>query len=265
MSDVQWPELLGGASGIDPWSGVAVRVAVRVITCACLAGVVHNRPVDLGELWEYPFLASVWGTVNGWAGTIVTGFSFLVAAFTYRKNRQDKRREQASLVVFTNYYTSTFGEDNMTLIMVRGTIHNHSSSLVTNAAVVVEMTKKTARQRLSLFDRWFRPHRQTVICHNIRIKDDITGTILPDAQTSYMVEIPYDEQLAAEDVLIKLSFMDANSVEWGRPYRGVPEEPKLPGRIRTALITRLKWKDWEKENPEADESSDSPDGEAVKH
>lgn len=219
--------------------------------------------MDWGELWEYPFLASVWGTVNGWAGTVVTGFSFLVAAFTYRKNRQDKRRGQASLVVFTNYYTSTFGEDNMTLIMVRGTIHNYSSSLVTNAAVVVEMTKRTARERLSLFNRCFRPHKQTIVCHNIRIKDDITGTIPPGAQTSYMVEIPYDEQLAAEDVVIKLSFMDANSVEWDRPYRGAPAEPKLPGRIRTALITRLRWKDLEEGDPDVDESADPSDGEAI--
>jgi hypothetical protein len=227
--------------------------------------IVHNRAMDwLGELWHYPMYASVWGTAGQWVSSVLTGGSLFLAFKIMRTNQKDKRREQASLVVFTNYYTSTFGEEDMTLIMIRGTIHNHSSSLVTNAAIVIEMTKRTARQRLSFFDRCFRPHKKTVVYHNIRIDDDITGTVLPDAETSYMIEVPYDEQLTAGDVVIKLSFMDANSVEWDRPHRGAPEEPKLPGRIRTALITWLKWRDWEKANPDVDESLDPPEGDGPK-
>ncbi|MFA1706040.1 hypothetical protein ACDT10_24425 [Mycobacterium intracellulare] len=206
-----------------------------------------------GDLWEYPFLASVWGTANGWVGTIVTGFSFLLAANTYRKNRQDKRREQASLIVFTNYFTSMMDQD-FYLTTIRGTVHNHSSSLVTNAAIVVEMTKRTARHRLSRFDRWFRPHKKTIAYHKLQSDNDITCTILPGADTRYMVEIPYEKAITADEVVVQLSFMDANSVEWERPFMGAPLESKLPGRIRTAIITRLQWKDWEKENQNSDEN-----------
>jgi hypothetical protein len=206
----------------------------------------HNHAVNWGDLAQYPFLASVWGTANGWVGTLVTGGSFLLAANVYRKNRQDKRREQASLIVFTNYYTSGFDEDFF-LITIRGTVHNHSSSLVTNAAIVIEMTKGTARQRLSRLDRWFRPHKKTIANHKLQVDDDITCTILPDTDMRYKVDIPFEAKVAAEDVVVKLTFMDGNSVEWERPFMGAPVEPKLPGRIRMAAITRLKWKDWEKE------------------
>jgi hypothetical protein len=33
-------------------------------------------------------------TANGWAGALITGISFLLAAYVYRRNRQDKRIEQ---------------------------------------------------------------------------------------------------------------------------------------------------------------------------
>ncbi|ODR24326.1 hypothetical protein [Mycolicibacterium porcinum] len=217
--------------------------------------------MNWGDLWEYPFLASVWGTVNGWAGTIVTAGSFFIAALVYRKNREDQRRAQASLIVFTNYYTSTFGEDDMVLVTIRGGVHNHSPALITNASIVVVMTNKTARQRLSWIDRWFRPRKKVIARHPLREGSDITDTILPGEDRRYMVEIPYDENLAAEQVVIKLTFMDANSADWERPYRGAPVEPKRPGRIRRAIITRLYWRDWEKEHPEIEETPDPKGGE----
>jgi hypothetical protein len=219
--------------------------------------------VNWGDLTEIPFLASVWGTVNGWVGTVVTSGSFLLAALVYRRNRQDKRREQASLIVFTNYYTSGFDEDFF-LIMIRGTVHNHSSTLVTNAAITVEMTKRTARQRLSLFGRWFRPHKKTIVYHKLQVDDDITCTILPDTDIRYMVDIPFEAKVGAEDVVVKLTFMDGNSVEWERPFMGAPAEPRLPGRIRTAAITSLKWRDWLKKNPDVDESPSPPESEGPK-
>lgn len=196
---------------------------------------------------------------------MLTAASLFLGFKIMRINQKDKRREQASLVVFTNYYTSTFGTDDMTLIMIRGTIHNHSAALVTNAAIAVDMTKRTARKRVSVFDRWFRPHKKTVVQHSIRLDDDITGTILPEGSANYRVEIPYDDELTADDVVIKLTFMDANGVEWERAFRGAPVEPRFPSKVRMALIHRLQWRDWDKKmkaeeeaEARAEATADSP-------
>lgn len=225
----------------------------------------HNQAVDwLGDLWGFPFDVAVWGTANGWVGALLTGFSFLLAANVYRKNRDDKRREQASLVVFTNYYTSAFGEDDMVLVTIRGSVHNYSPALVTNASIVVEMANKTARQRLSLIDRWFRPSKKVIARHPLREGDDITDTILPGDDRRYMVDIPYEADLAAQQVVVKLKFMDGNSVAWERPFMGAPVEPKGPGRVRAWIIRELYWRSWEKEHPEVEESPDPPESEGQK-
>lgn len=230
--------------------------------CGHLGGMIdailQNRLMNWGRLTEIPFDAAVWGTVNGWVGTVVTSGSFLLAALVYRKNREDKRREQASLIAFSGHYTSIMNED-MFLASVRGRVHNHSSSLVTNAAIVVTMTNRTARKRLSWTDRCFRPHKAIIAQHALGEEGDITDTILPSEDRRYYVEIPYEAEARAEDVVVMLTFMDANSVEWERPYKGAPVEPKLPGKIRASIITRLAWKDWEKENPEIEENSDQPE------
>ncbi|WP_459979904.1 hypothetical protein, partial [Mycobacterium avium] len=196
-----------------------------------------------------------------WVGSLLTGFSLILAFNVLRINQRDKRIAQASLIVFTNYYTSVMDE-NFYLVTIRGTIHNHSSALITNTAIVVEMTKRLARQRLSLFDRWFRPHRKVIAHYNIRIGDDINGTLLPEKSTNYFVEISYEAEVTAEDVVIKLTFMDANSVTWDRVIGGAPTEPKLPGRLRSWIITRLRSKDWETEieaDKLTDESADGPE------
>ncbi|BBY89299.1 Uncharacterised protein [Mycolicibacterium tokaiense] len=90
---------------------------------------------------------------------------------------------------------------------------------------------------------------------------DITDTILPGEDRRYYVEMPDDAELCAEEVLVKLTFMDANSVEWERPMQGAPVEPNLPGRIRQRLINRLYWKDWLKEHPETHEDSNPQEDE----
>ncbi|MDG4667008.1 hypothetical protein [Mycobacterium sp. 236(2023)] len=149
------------------------------------------------------------------------------------------------------------------LVSVRGRVHNHSSALITNAAIVIEMTDRTARQRLSRSDRWFRPHKKTVLYHHLRDEKDmdITDTILPGEDRRYYVEMPDDAELCAEEVVVKLTFMDANSVEWERPMQGAPVESNLPGRIRRRLINRLYWKDWLKEHPDTDEDSNPQEDE----
>lgn len=208
----------------------------------------------LGDLRHYPFRVEVWGTANGWAGAFLTGFSFLLAANVYRKNRQDKLREQASLIALSGHYTSAMDEDFF-LVSVRGRVHNYPSSLVTHAAIEVEMTNRTARQRLSWVDRWFRPSKRRIAHHPLREDMDITDTILPGEDRRYFVEIPYEASVCAEEVVVKLTFMDANSVEWERPYMGAPSEPKLPGKHRAWIIRQLYWRDWEKKHPESDDEN----------
>ncbi|MDI9960678.1 MULTISPECIES: hypothetical protein [unclassified Rhodococcus (in: high G+C Gram-positive bacteria)] len=217
----------------------------------------------LGDLWQYPFHASVWGTAGQWFGSILTGGSLFLGFKIMRINQKDKRREQASLVVFTNYYTSSLGEDGdiMPLVTIRGSVHNYSSALVTDARIAIEMTRGTARQRLSFFDRWFRPQKKVIASKKLQVEDDITCTILPDTDIRYVLHLPDDSHIAAEEVDINLTFMDANSVAWKRPFMGVPVESKRPGRIRGALTTRLEWKDWDKEHPDKDTLPDGLDGE----
>jgi hypothetical protein len=221
----------------------------------------HNHAVNWGDLAHYPFHADVWGDAATWAGAVMTGVAALIAAGVYRTNSKDKRREQASLITFPSHYTSAMDE-NFFLTSVRGRVHNHSPALITNAAIVIEMTNRTARQQLSRFDRWFRPHKKTIVYHHLRDEQnmDITDTILPSEDRRYYVEMPDDAELCAEEVVVKLAFMDANAVEWERPMRGAPVEPKLPGRIRTRLVNSLKWKDWEKQHPEIDETPESSEG-----
>lgn len=225
----------------------------------------HNRPVNWGDLWEYPLNAEVWGDVATWVGAVMTGVAALIAANVYRANSKDKRREQASLITFPSHYTSAMNEDFF-LTSVRGRVHNHSSALITNAAIVVEMTNRTARQRLSRVDRWFKPHKKRIAYHPLRDEKnmDITDTILPREDRRYYVEMPDDAELCAEEVVVKLTFMDANSVEWERPMQGAPVEPKLPGKIRGWLITRLYWQDWLKEHPDTDETPELTDDEGPK-
>lgn len=219
----------------------------------------------MGDLWHFPFRVEVWGTANGWVGALLTGFSFLLAANVYRKNREDKLREQASLITFPSHYTSAINEGFL-LTSVRGRVHNHSSALITNAAIVIEMTNRTARQRLSRFDRWFRPHKRTIVYHHLRDEEnmDITDTILPGDDRRYYVEMPDDAELCAAEVMVKLMFMDANAVEWERPYMGTPVERKVPGKLRAWIIREISWRDWDKEHPEIEEEPEPPDDEGPK-
>src|SRR6185312_9505563 len=106
----------------------------------------------------------------------------------------------------SHHYSSIMDEDFF-LASVRGRVHNHSSSLVTHAAIVVTMTNRTARKRLSWTDRWFRPHKRRVAHHPLREDMDITDTILPGEDRRYYVEIPYEAKVCAEDVVVKLTFM----------------------------------------------------------
>ncbi|QNJ90981.1 hypothetical protein HZU40_22475 [Mycolicibacterium fluoranthenivorans] len=218
--------------------------------------------MNWGDLAHYPFHADVWGDAATWVGALMTGVASLIAANVYRTNSKDKRREQSSLITFPSHYTSAMDEDFF-LTSVRGRVHNHSSALITHAAIVIEMTNRAARKRLSRFDRWLRPHKKTIVYHHLRDEEnrDITDTILPGEDRRYYVEMPDDAGLCAEEVVVKLTFMDANAVEWERPMQGAPVESKLPGKIRTKLITWLQWRDWEKANPEIEETSDPPEGE----
>jgi hypothetical protein len=50
--------------------------------------------VNWGELWHYPFLTSIWGTVPSWAG----GVSLIAGSIYFIADRRRDRRAQASLI-----------------------------------------------------------------------------------------------------------------------------------------------------------------------
>lgn len=77
----------------------------------------HTARMDFGELFQYPFLASVWGTASTVIGTAVTAGSAAVAAQVYRHSKKVDEYSQARQLRV--YVTSVFGE-------FRVEMYNHS-------------------------------------------------------------------------------------------------------------------------------------------
>lgn len=55
-----------------------------------------------GDLWTFPFLASVWGTVSSWFGVLGTVASIGTAAFYYVRNQRLEEHAQARHVTFVD-------------------------------------------------------------------------------------------------------------------------------------------------------------------
>lgn len=55
-----------------------------------------------GDLWTFPFLASVWGTVSSWFGVLGTVISIGTAAFYYVRNLRREEHAQARHVTFVS-------------------------------------------------------------------------------------------------------------------------------------------------------------------
>ncbi|BAH33218.1 hypothetical protein [Rhodococcus erythropolis] len=58
--------------------------------------------MTLGDLLEYPFLASVWGTAAAWVGTLGTVMSLATAAYYYRSTVKREERAQAQQIRFAH-------------------------------------------------------------------------------------------------------------------------------------------------------------------
>lgn len=56
--------------------------------------------MNFGDLWQYPFLATVWGTVAAWAGWVGTVVSLGTAAYYYRSTVKRDERAQAQQIRF---------------------------------------------------------------------------------------------------------------------------------------------------------------------
>src|SRR5690606_14156811 len=58
----------------------------------------HGSPMNWGDLWKYPFLASVWGDVATWFGAVGTTAAVFTAVGYYIYQHRAEKRKQAMLI-----------------------------------------------------------------------------------------------------------------------------------------------------------------------
>ncbi|MCA2256013.1 hypothetical protein JF710_22795 [Mycobacterium intracellulare] len=185
----------------------------------------------LGDLWNFPFPADVYGTANGWAGALLTGFSFLLAANVYRKNRQDKRIEQASKVLFT--WTASLDPDTDGVVRLKGDVYNHSDTIITDVAVIAWLTPEAMKKGSKRLDRFMNPLMGLIYYHTVQPDEHMNSVVMPDGTAPFAFELdpPYFGKVQPEQMQIELHFTDGNSVTWNRQRTGIPLEHHYEGRL----------------------------------
>ncbi len=183
-----------------------------------------------GDLTHLPLNAEVWGTAGQWVSSLLTAGSLLLGYSILRINQQDKRRAQASLITFSAVYSQDMETD--LLSRVKGTVYNHSQAPITNVAIVVEMNETMAKRRSPRIERFINPIHSLIVYHHVRAEEDLTSTIMPNESVPYELQVSAVARLRPEDVVVKLTFLDANSVTWDRATLGIPREHKFHGPVR---------------------------------
>ncbi|MGB3482461.1 MAG: hypothetical protein WBB07_09645 [Mycobacterium sp.] len=194
----------------------------------------------LGDLWQFPFPVEVYGTANGWAGALLTGVSFLLAANVYRKNRQDNRIEQASKVLFTWAASLDFETDGV--VRLKGDIYNHSDTLITDVAVIAHLTHEAMKEGSKRLDRFMNPLMGLIYYHSVQPEEHMNSVVMPDVKAPFEFDLnpPYFGKVRLEQMRIELRFTDGNSVAWSRQRTGIPIEHDYPGRLKRWSIGGIK-------------------------
>lgn len=201
-----------------------------------------NGDVDewLGDLWSFPFPVDVYGTASGWAGALLTGISFLLAATVYRKNRQDKRIEQASKVLFTWAASLDFETDGV--VRLKGDVYNHSDTLITDVAVVAYLTHEAMKKGSKRLDRFMNPLMGLIYYHSVQPDEHINSVVMPEVKAPFEFDLnpPYFGKVRLDQMRIELHFIDGNSVTWTRQRTGIPIEHNYQGRLKGWSIGGIK-------------------------
>lgn len=194
----------------------------------------------LGDLWSFPFPVDVYGTANGWVGALLTGISFLLAANVYRKNRQDKRIDQASKVLFTWAASLDFETDGV--VHLKGDVYNHSDTLITDVAVIAYLTPEAIKKVSKRLDRFMNPLIGLIHYHSVQPDEHMNSVVMPNEKAPFEFDInpPYFGQVRLEQMLVELHFIDGNSVPWNRRRSGIPIEHEYEGRLKRWCIGGIK-------------------------
>lgn len=180
------------------------------------------------------FDVEIYGTVGQWVGSVLTGLSLLLGFRILQINQQDKRREQASKILFTSMYR----RDAETGLLggIRGTIYNHSDAIILHTAITVSLKDDIVRERFSRLDRYLDPSLGRLAYHDVQPEDMIGGVVEPHDSASYDIKWPFGlSDVGVGDVKVILQFDDANGVTWNRVLHGKPIEPKDRGRAKKAV------------------------------
>ncbi|KAA0094707.1 hypothetical protein CIW49_24465 [Mycolicibacterium sp. P1-18] len=200
--------------------------------------------MNLGDLWQYPFLASVWGTAGQWVGSLLTAGSLFLGFKVLRVNQKDKRIGQASKITFTARFSEDMETDNLS--GVRGKVFNHSDALIMNVAIVVRLNKEVLKRHRSRASLLFDPIPGLVQYVSVMDDEDeyMDKIIQPGDYREYSSTIPQRfRNIQPEHVEAVLRFADANSVVWERTLYRPPAEFKFHGWRENAIkATIVRWR-----------------------
>ncbi|MGU3653611.1 hypothetical protein [Mycolicibacterium sp. A43C] len=184
--------------------------------------------MNLGELTKFPFLASVWGDVATWVGSLGTTGALLLGVGTLRRDRNEKRVRQASLVTFTATVGKDFEEPE--LGGVYGVVFNGSESPITYVRVSVHADNYLPRNAAEVPD----PHLVALIEVS---GEDGPYTVGPRTKVNYHAAPNHHVPLGA--IRTTLSFTDADGRDWSRDSDGRLSEIKQPTATRRLLARFL--------------------------
>jgi hypothetical protein len=221
--------------------------------------------MNLGDLWRYPFLSDVWGTVGQWAGSVLTGLSLILAFRILQINQEDKRRAQAMKVTFTQRLSARIDNDNLAS-SARGIIWNASDAPITGIYIGVELKKSVVRKQFSRLHVLKNPLAKFVAFQEV-FTDEEFATIPAQGKNEYYK--PIDVLVSPDDVVVTLLFSDAHGRYWVRDNVGMLVEENRPSptaRFKKPFIFGWAWAiDQVKRTPEGDRytysvaSASSPD------
>lgn len=177
----------------------------------------HNRPVNWGDLWQYPFLASAWGNAAEWVGAVGTSGAAIVAVAYYMfQHRQDKRKQAMLVAARASESHIRLGDEDRGRWVMELEVTNNSAAAI--RGLRAELVRKSFRRTLF-------PGAHTVFLSSLaEIKQDWENAqdIKPLSFSGGRATVEPGETLRQEfdndrmGIIYQLwvIFVDVNSYEW---------------------------------------------------
>lgn len=108
----------------------------------------------MGQLLDFPFAASVWGTAAAWVGAIGTTAAFLLGSNVYRRDAKLRRYEQAVMVRVSETSIAPLGI--MALNPEKLTIEVHNTSEKYIFSVTGSLDRRSLFEFLADLTYWVR-------------------------------------------------------------------------------------------------------------